>query len=180
MRSATRRLKVWVSGASSGIGFALTQRLLEEGYQVFASARNVSNLEALARQYSLLIPLSFDVTDRATLDKVILNAGNCEYVDIDTPDWAAFKRIIDVTMVLPGFVKTPLTDKNNFSMPFLISADEPANRILRGLALRPKQYLSPKRLYLLLKMAQLLPPVWDRVMMASEARRAANEAEEIS
>ena len=33
---------------------------------------------------------------------------------------------IDVTLVHPGFVRTPLTDKNDFSMPFMISSTEAA------------------------------------------------------
>lgn len=40
---------------------------------------------------------------------------------------------IDVTIVNPGFVKTPLTDKNEFEMPYRISPDEAADHIVAGM-----------------------------------------------
>ena len=40
---------------------------------------------------------------------------------------------IKVITVKPGFVKTPLTDKNKFHMPMLMSAEKAANIILRGI-----------------------------------------------
>jgi short-subunit dehydrogenase len=43
---------------------------------------------------------------------------------------------IAITLVRPGFVKTPLTDRNDFSMPGIISAADAAKRIQRGIAAR--------------------------------------------
>lgn len=40
---------------------------------------------------------------------------------------------IEVTLVNPGFVETPLTDKNDFEMPYRISPDEAADHIVRGM-----------------------------------------------
>lgn len=40
---------------------------------------------------------------------------------------------IEVNVICPGFVKTRLTDKNDFPMPFLMSADKAANIIAKGL-----------------------------------------------
>jgi NAD(P)-dependent dehydrogenase (short-subunit alcohol dehydrogenase family) len=45
---------------------------------------------------------------------------------------------IGVTLIQPGFVKTPLTDKNNFYMPFLIDSDTAAEVFKR---LRSRIYL---------------------------------------
>ena len=40
---------------------------------------------------------------------------------------------VGVSLVYPGFVKTPLTDKNDFPMPMLISADQAAEAIIQGM-----------------------------------------------
>ncbi|MDE8346540.1 MAG: SDR family NAD(P)-dependent oxidoreductase [Acidocella sp.] len=42
---------------------------------------------------------------------------------------------VGISAILPGFVKTPLTDKNAFPMPFLLEVEEAARIILRGLAM---------------------------------------------
>ena len=44
---------------------------------------------------------------------------------------------VKLQLINPGFVKTPLTDKNDFAMPFLVSAEEAAQSIAKGLAERP-------------------------------------------
>ena len=41
---------------------------------------------------------------------------------------------VKVNVVMPGFIKTPMTDANRFSMPFLMSAEKAAAIIQRGLA----------------------------------------------
>ena len=40
---------------------------------------------------------------------------------------------VTITVINPGFVKTPATDKNTFPMPFLISPEEAVDHIMRGL-----------------------------------------------
>ncbi|WP_404415598.1 SDR family NAD(P)-dependent oxidoreductase [Marinospirillum sp.] len=40
---------------------------------------------------------------------------------------------VGVSVVYPGFVKTPLSDKNDFPMPMRISAEEAARQIIKGL-----------------------------------------------
>jgi NAD(P)-dependent dehydrogenase (short-subunit alcohol dehydrogenase family) len=59
-----------------------------------------------------------------------------------------------VTMQLidPGFVKTPLTARNTFRMPFLISAEQAADAIARGLRGRSFEITFPKRFTFLLKL----------------------------
>ena len=45
-----------------------------------------------------------------------------------------FKKYnVRVSVVSPGFIKTPLTDKNKFSMPFLRSAEFAADKVFDGL-----------------------------------------------
>lgn len=41
---------------------------------------------------------------------------------------------VDVTVIHPGFVKTPLTDKNDFAMPFIVDVEKAARIIDAGLA----------------------------------------------
>lgn len=64
---------------------------------------------------------------------------------------------IDVCLIHPGFIKTPLTDKNNFSMPFLLSADQAAKRIYQGIKRKKNYVYFPRRLTLLLKLLAFLP-----------------------
>lgn len=40
---------------------------------------------------------------------------------------------VDIRLINPGFVRTPLTDQNQFEMPSLINADEAAKSIIKGL-----------------------------------------------
>ena len=71
---------------------------------------------------------------------------------------------IDITVVNPGFVDTPLTRKNNFDMPFLMDVDEAANRIIKNIASRPRVYSFPKRLQGLLLISKLLPGIWQKMV----------------
>ena len=71
---------------------------------------------------------------------------------------------IDVTIVKPGFVDTPLTRKNDFDMPFLMDADQAANRIVKNIATRPRVYSFPKRLQGLLLISKLFPSVWQKMV----------------
>lgn len=65
---------------------------------------------------------------------------------------------IDVSVVSPGFVKTPLTDRNDFAMPFIIDADEAARRIVAGLERGDLHIAFPRRLHWALKLMAALPP----------------------
>lgn len=67
---------------------------------------------------------------------------------------------IGVYLISPGFVKTPLTDQNDFKMPALISAEEAASEILNGLRRGTFEIHFPKRFTCALKFLQLLPYRW--------------------
>ena len=67
---------------------------------------------------------------------------------------------IKLQIVNPGFVKTPLTDKNPFPMPFLVTPEQAALRIARGLEGDSFEITFPRRFTWQLKFLRLLPYRW--------------------
>lgn len=230
---------VLITGATSGIGLSLVEQYTSKGDNVIACARNNEKLSKLANNVAQTC--LFDVTDESSvesssqqvkaIDILILNAGDCSYIDdVINFDAQVFSKIIstnltslggllanflpkvreggqivfvsssatilpfprseaygaskagvdylanslridlqahniDVTLVHPGFVGTPLTDKNTFNMPFLISSEEAAERMIKGIDKRKKYLHFPKRLTLLLKLFSLLPATFCSKLM---------------
>ncbi|KJG08024.1 short-chain dehydrogenase [Photobacterium angustum] len=62
-----------------------------------------------------------------------------------------------ITLVNPGFVKTPLTDKNDFTMPMLVSPEYASKKIRSGIAAGKKEISFPATFTLFLKSIALLP-----------------------
>jgi NAD(P)-dependent dehydrogenase (short-subunit alcohol dehydrogenase family) len=62
-----------------------------------------------------------------------------------------------VQVIHPGFVKTPLTDKNDFPMPFMMTPQAAADRIVRGMNSSGFEITFPRRFTYLLKLLRLLP-----------------------
>ncbi len=68
---------------------------------------------------------------------------------------------IRLQLVNPGFVDTPMTRRNRFAMPFLMSVEESARRIVDGFERGGFEITFPRRLAWILKAARLLPyPVY--------------------
>lgn len=223
---------VLITGATSGIGKQLAIDYALNGYQVIACGRNNDVLNELTQSNENLSALNFDITDKlavkeaantiTSVDLVILNAGNCEYIDDAKHfDGALFERVIytnlvsigyclqnflpkisqggqialmsssvvylplsraeaygaskagvtylgqslaidlapkdiSVSVIHPGFVKTPLTDKNNFPMPFAIDVSKASSVIRKGMEQRRLEIHFPKRFTLILKLLRLL------------------------
>lgn len=73
---------------------------------------------------------------------------------------------ITVTTICPGFVKSRITDQNDFPMPMLMDAAKAAQIIRRGLCKGPVSIIFPKRLAAIVWLIGLLPPNW-RVALLS-------------
>jgi len=64
---------------------------------------------------------------------------------------------IKVINILPGFIKSELTDKNEFNMPFLLETDEGVKRIIKAIKKEKRTYAFPLRFYLIISFLNLLP-----------------------
>lgn len=62
-----------------------------------------------------------------------------------------------INLVNPGFVKTPLTDRNEFPMPFLMSVEDASRRIITGLSRGRFEVCFPRRFAYILKAMRMLP-----------------------
>ena len=230
--------RVLITGASSGIGRQLALDYRRAGWQVWGCGRDEGRLQALAD--AGITPLQFDARDSAAmarvaaglpaLDLVILNAGNCEYMDVaEGFDGALFARVIEtnliatghalaaflprlapgsrlaivsssvswlplpraeaygaskaaldyladtlrldlatrgigVSLIRPGFVSTPLTAKNDFPMPCLVTVEAASRAIMSGLAAGRHQIHFPRRFIWLLRLFGALPTgLWLRL-----------------
>ena len=233
--------RVWLVGASSGIGLACAQALAQAGAHVAVSARRLEALAGLPQMHA--VPM--DVTDNASvqvataqvvqqvlqhpslggpLDLVVYCAGHYHAqraTDFDLADmlrhqevnYAGALRVLDavlpivlaqghghislvssvagwrglpnglaygptkaalthlaetlymdlqdrgvgVSVINPGFVATPLTAQNNFTMPALITPEQAATAMLKGWAQGAFDIHFPKRFTLWLKLLRVLP-----------------------
>lgn len=99
---------VLVTGASRGIGLAITRHLSERGWDVYATARSADDLRALGR-LPHVHPLQLDITDRsaiaslpdqlpARLDGVVNNAGIIVQGPVETVPLEDLSRQLEVNV----------------------------------------------------------------------------------
>jgi len=67
------------------------------------------------------------------------------------------KKNIDVTCIYPGYIKTPLTSKNNHAMPFLMSSDEAATKIIHAMNKNKKNFYFPFPFAIVTRFLGILP-----------------------
>ena len=105
--------RVWVTGASSGLGEALAEALADAGATVLASARRLDRLEALAARRPGVFVSRLDLADRVSLagaaarawdtlggiDILINNAGISQRSLFVDSDPAALERVIEVDLL---------------------------------------------------------------------------------
>jgi short-subunit dehydrogenase len=230
--------KIWITGASSGIGKALAEKFAAEGWKVAASARRKEILDEMSKHENIFsypldvtnqdqINTSFKkiVEDFKGLDLCVFSSGTYDpkleqeinikqnkfvmetnffgvlycinavenyfknkmdgHISIVSsvaayrglpnssgygPSKAAltnlteslyfdFKKFnVRISLVSPGFIKTPLTDKNEFPMPFIKSPEFAAEKMFNGLTKsKAFEIHFPKALTILLKIFRVLP-----------------------
>lgn len=105
--------RVWVTGASSGIGAAMVDALGGAGVRTLASARRAGPLEALAESHPSVSTLALDLADRASLgevatrawdlmggvDVLVNNAGISQRSFFVDSDPAALDRVIEIDLL---------------------------------------------------------------------------------
>ncbi len=89
---------------------------------------------------------------------------------------------LTIQIVNPGFVRTAMTAPNDYPMPFMMSAEEAANRIAVGVRRAGFEIAFPRRLAWVARAARLLPyPLWlalmERATRRATIERHAGEAE---
>jgi short-subunit dehydrogenase len=72
---------------------------------------------------------------------------------------------VDVTIIHPGFIKTPLTAGREAQMPYLMELDDAVKKIVRAIEARKKSYAFPWQLATIVRAAMLFPvPLYDRII----------------
>ena len=64
---------------------------------------------------------------------------------------------IKLSLVNPGFVKSKLTDRNDFKMPFIMETSDAAKRIVGGLESNAFEITFPRRFTYWLKLFRIVP-----------------------
>ncbi|MDE1242160.1 SDR family oxidoreductase [Vibrio aestuarianus] len=85
-------------------------------------------------------------------------------------DWQA--KGIAVSTIFPGFVSTPLTDKNTFSMPMMVSTEYASQAIRQGLAKGKSNIYFPARFTSILRVIGSLPYAWQGKLVSALLNRS--------
>jgi len=78
---------------------------------------------------------------------------------------------IEVSVICPGYVRTPMTAANRFTMPFLMDANRAARIIQSGLARNRSRIAFPLRMYWMLWLLQILPVALTDAIVARLPRK---------
>ena len=80
-------------------------------------------------------------------------------------------RGIDVTIIHPGFIKTPLTAGRHAQMPFLMELNDAVKKIVRAIERRRKSYAFPWQLATIVRAGMIMPIfMYDRISRANSYR----------
>ena len=72
---------------------------------------------------------------------------------------------IAVSTIAPGYVRTPMTEQNQYKMPFLIDADVFASKFADAVENKVRFKIIPWQMGAIAKIMRLIPPrLWDKLM----------------
>ncbi len=72
---------------------------------------------------------------------------------------------IAVTTIAPGYIRTPMTDVNQYKMPFLIEADIAAKKFVNAIERQRRFVVIPWQMGVVARLLRLIPPfMWDWAM----------------
>jgi short-subunit dehydrogenase len=78
---------------------------------------------------------------------------------------------VAVVTLLPGYVDTPLTRKNRYSMPFLLSAETFAARAFDAIRAQTSYRVIPWQMGVVVKLLRVLPNAWFDRLLVGRARK---------
>ena len=78
---------------------------------------------------------------------------------------------LDIKLINPGFVQTPMTDKNDFSMPMMVRPEAAAKAIADGLIARPFEIHFPKLFTWGMKLLRALPYIFSLPLTRTFTRK---------
>jgi short-subunit dehydrogenase len=71
---------------------------------------------------------------------------------------------VGVTTICPGYIATPMTERNPYRMPFIIDADDAARRFARAIDARRRYVVIPWQMAIVGRILGLIPPaIYDRL-----------------
>jgi short-subunit dehydrogenase len=78
---------------------------------------------------------------------------------------------VAVTIIKPGFIKTPLTAGREAQMPYLLELDDATRKILRAIEARRTAYAFPWQLASIVRLARFMPDsLYDRIILRRQYR----------
>lgn len=88
---------------------------------------------------------------------------------------------VDVSTICPGFIRTPLTDRNEFNMPFLLEVEDAARKLLRAIGKRRRIYNYPWQLWWLIKLGMRTPRrLYDAIIGGQGRKMHAGRTQKLS